>query len=176
MTVKEINKTSREPTDCCRVPFFLFLTDCTYSDKVAGLTYWVAMSVILCCVTFLAGCNDIQGVHLTFQHQSPAHFLCSRIGVPYQSLVWGGELGFTGLLTCVLLLGKNRPDWELWTGVYSDLSAELVYLQMFQDWVLNRAVTLQEDALSSTGFFQTEKEVRQVQCIMKQKIHHIKTT
>ncbi|TNN67546.1 hypothetical protein EYF80_022219 [Liparis tanakae] len=76
------------------------------------------MSVILSRVSFLTRCNDIQRVNLTVQHQSPAHFLSSGIGVPYQSFVWGAQLGFTGLLTRVPLLGKHRPHGELWTGAY----------------------------------------------------------
>lgn len=157
MTAEEISKTyqcQEQEHKSLLLVVSLLIQTCMYS----GLTYCIAMSVILLCVTFLTWRNDIQGIHLTIQHQSPAHFLSSRISLPYQSFVWGGELRFTGSLSCVLLLGKHRPYRELWTGVHVDLSADLVHFQMSQDWVLNRVVTLEENTVSCVSFFQPERK------------------
>lgn len=150
---------------------FSFNTNCMYFNILTGLTYCVAMSVILLCVTFLTWGNYVQGVNLIVQHQSPAHFLSSRISLPYQGFVLGRELWFTGLLICVLVLGEHCPYRQLWTGVYLNLSADLVHLQMSQDWVPNRAVTLQENAESCISFFQTERKYSKFR-VLKKKINH----
>lgn len=98
-------------------------------------------------------------VDLTVQHQSPAHVLSPGIKLPYQGFLWRGELRLTGLLPCILLLREHRPHRQLWARVYSDLSADLVHLQMSQDRVLNCMIALQEDAVSCINVFQTERNI-----------------
>lgn len=111
------------------------------------------MSVILLSVSFLTRCNDFQRINITLQHQSPAHLLGSWISLPYQSFVVGRKPRLTELLTWLVLLGQHSPHRELRTGANVDFSADLVYFQVFQDGVLNCAVTFQENTMSSSCVF-----------------------
>lgn len=95
-----------------------------------SLTYCVAMSVVLLCVSLITRCDNIQWIYLIIQNQSPAHFLCSRISHQNQTFIWEGDFWLTGYLFCVFLLGKHSPHRQIWTGVYVEFFAKLVHLKM----------------------------------------------